>query len=89
MTFVPEKVDDFLKVFNDSKELIRSFNGCRSVTLFRGINEHNICFTYSIWDSEVHLEKYRRSEVFKSTWERTKVLFSDKPEAWSIENTGL
>lgn len=89
MTFVPEKVDDFLKVFNDSKELIRSFNGCQGVTLFRGINEPNICFTYSIWDSEVHLEKYRRSEVFKSTWERTKALFSDKPEAWSIENTGL
>jgi (4S)-4-hydroxy-5-phosphonooxypentane-2,3-dione isomerase len=35
-----------------------------------------------------HLEllrnRYRQSEFFKITWEKTKVLFAGKPEAWSV-----
>ncbi len=42
-------------------------------------------FTYSYWESEAHLNTYRHSDLFRETWAKTKVLFADKPEAWSIE----
>jgi heme-degrading monooxygenase HmoA len=42
-------------------------------------------FTVSIWESEDDLNAYRNSELFENTWAKTKVLFNDKPEAWSLE----
>jgi hypothetical protein len=45
----------------------------------------NRFFTYSIWSDETALENYRHSEVFKGIWAKTKILFNEKPEAWSME----
>jgi heme-degrading monooxygenase HmoA len=42
-------------------------------------------FTLSIWDDETALEAYRQSELFQTTWAKTKVLFAEKAEAWSVE----
>jgi len=53
--------------------------------LWRDANTPNIFFTYSFWNSEDDLNAYRHSELFRKTWKETKALFSDKPEAWSVE----
>ncbi len=84
MTFAPEKVNDFLSLFNANKHLIASFEGCSLLELHRDINSPTVYFTYSKWQSEKHLENYRNSELFNSVWRQTKVLFAAKPEAWSI-----
>ena len=83
MSFIPGKVEEFLQVFEESKEAISSFEGCRALRLLRGQDAGNILFTYSVWDGPAYLEKYRNSELFRETWARTKILFNDKPEAWS------
>jgi len=31
------------------------------------------------------LEAYRQSELFKNVWSKTKPLFNDKPQAWSVD----
>lgn len=85
MTFSSEKVPDFLEMFNERMKLIRSFEGCRHLELWQEPASQNVFFTYSIWDSEQHLDKYRFSELFKETWTITKAMFSAKPEAWSLE----
>ena len=84
MVFKTEKVNEFTKIFAESKQLIEAMPGCKSVKLLNEINQQNIFFTYSIWDSEADLNKYRNSEVFKNVWAKTKVLFDAKPEAWSV-----
>jgi len=84
MTFDPEKVNDFLKVFEESKNKIRNFEGCTHLDLLQDIDHKNIYFTYSHWHSPEHLHNYRYSELFISTWAKTKNLFSGKPEAWSL-----
>ncbi len=84
MTFEPDKVQDFLKVFNESKGNIRSCEGCLSLELLRDINKPHILFTKSIWLSEDYLNQYRNSKLFEITWAKTKILFFDKPEAWSL-----
>lgn len=83
MTFIPEKVDSFLEVFNVSKHLIRNFDGCKGLKLLNDKNSPSIFFTYSIWENSEALENYRNSELFKSTWAKTKILFAGKPEAYS------
>lgn len=85
MTFDPTKVKDFLEIFNESKQLIRNMKGCSHLELLNDINSNNIFFTYSYWDTEDDLDDYRKSEVFEQVWNKTKILFIEKPEAWSVE----
>ena len=85
MSFEKNKIDVFLENFNSNKEKIRNFEGCNSLKLLRDKNNTNTFFTYSYWQSEKHLEAYRNSELFKSVWGKTKILFNNKPEAWSVD----
>lgn len=84
MTFRREEVANFQNLFNERKEKIRHFKGCQHLELWQHAHDENIFFTYSVWDSEQHLDHYRFSELFKDTWTKTKALFDAKPEAWSV-----
>ncbi len=83
MTFREDSVGEFLAIFRDSKEMILGFDGCRHVELLQDVNEPNVYSTYSLWESEEHLNRYRDSELFGTVWKSTKVLFAAKPQAWS------
>lgn len=84
LTFEPANIEQFREIFKQSKQKIKGFKGCHHVELLQGVKEPNIFFTFSIWDSDDALNEYRHSELFQQTWARTKKLFSDKPEAWSV-----
>lgn len=84
MTFQKDRVDDFLLIFENSKNLIRHFPGCQHLELLHLENHPEVMFTFSIWDGPEALENYRQSELFQQTWSKTKVLFAGKPEAWSM-----
>lgn len=89
LTFREEAVSNFLNdVFEHSKERIRAFPGCRHMELLQNLNQPNVLFTLSYWDDEAALEAYRQSELFQSTWAKTKVLFAGKAEAWTVEVIG-
>ena len=83
MTFKPETVVDFEHVFHQSAEQIRAFPGNKGLQLLQSEEDRTIFFTYSMWEHEEALQAYRTSELFQSTWAKTKVLFGGKPEAWS------
>ncbi|SMO44311.1 hypothetical protein SAMN06265350_10252 [Solitalea koreensis] len=83
MSFQPEHVETFLEIFEASKGKIRNFEGCYHLELLNDTTSPNRFFTFSKWESEDHLEIYRHSELFLTTWAATKILFNDKPEAWS------
>ncbi|MEP7171251.1 MAG: antibiotic biosynthesis monooxygenase [Bacteroidota bacterium] len=78
------KMEEFLNYFNLSKEKIKNFEGCSHLKLLSDLKQKNILYTYSIWESEDHLEKYLQSELFKTTWKHVRPLFFEKPEAWSL-----
>lgn len=83
MSFRTEELDNFKEIFNRSKDKIRAFKGNSKVELLQDVNNPEIMFTFSLWESEEALEAYRHSDLFKETWAATKVLFNAKPEAWS------
>jgi len=85
MKFSENHVDDFRSLFVEVREKIRGFEGCHGVELLQGIQDPTIFFTYSHWDSEDALNKYRHSKLFGATWKRTKAMFSEKAEAWSVD----
>lgn len=85
MTFQAALVDTFVHdVFEPSKSKIRAFPGCRHMELLKDTSRPNVLFTLSVWDDEAALENYRHSQLFLDTWARTKALFEQKAEAWSI-----
>ncbi len=77
-----------MEIFNASKNKIRNFEGCTHLELLKNIDAPNVLFTYSHWLSIEHLNTYRHSDLFKTTWEKTKILFNGKPEAWSVNQIG-
>src|SRR5215204_578083 len=83
MVFQEEKVTEFLAVFNDSKDKIRGFEGCKHMELLQDHNHPHIFMTYSHWESEEHLNNYRKSELFGQVWPATKKLFAAPPVAFS------
>ncbi|MBC7777882.1 MAG: antibiotic biosynthesis monooxygenase [Phycisphaerae bacterium] len=86
LTFREEAVQTFVaEVFEQSKTKIRAFEGCRHMELLQHKTRKNVLFTLSIWDDEAALEAYRASALFADTWAKTKALFAEKAEAWTLE----
>ena len=86
MTFDPDKVEDFQKIFEESREKIRAREGCLHLELWRDLDQTNVFVTHSHWKSEEDLNAYRASEFFRTTWKKTKALFSDRALAFSVTN---
>ncbi len=85
LTFREDAIEDFKKIFEESKDKIVNSKGCYSVELLQS-KEKNIFFTFSIWESEDLLNEYRHSDLFNNTWAKTKQLFADKPRAWTTHS---
>jgi len=83
ITLDPDHIDRFKNLFGQVKAEIGNFDGCLKLELLADTHLPNVFFTYSEWASEIALENYRKSPLFAGIWEKTKVLFSKKAEAWS------
>lgn len=85
MNFKSDKVEEFLNIFNRHKTKIRGFEGCDFLELYQDRKDKNIFFTYSYWQTEDDLENYRKSNLFKKVWSKTKILFNENPQVWSVD----
>ena len=86
MSFQPEKAEEFKSIFRENWKLIAGFKGCKHVELLQDRTHPHIFFTFSAWESEDDLNAYRDSELFEKVWGKTKILFNDKPQAWSLND---
>ena len=84
LTFAAEHLTEFRAIFRESQAKIRAFPGCRHLELWQDTAQPERLFTYSYWDDEAALDAYRHSELFQTTWARTKPLFSERARAWSV-----
>lgn len=84
MEFQPDKIEAFLSIFEAAQPKIAAFPGCREVKLYQDVSSPFIRYTHSIWANEEALENYRQSELFIVTWAKTKVLFAQKAQAYSL-----
>lgn len=84
LEFEATNIAAFKSIFEANKDKIMAFDGCHGVKLLQDIHHEHIFFTYSQWESQEHLDSYRSSELFASVWKKTKVLFNNKPFAWSV-----
>ena len=78
LTLKPKMVNTFIDEFVSKSDLIKSSNVCTHLEIWRDVNNKNIVFTYSIWDSEKKLNEYRQSELFEDVWSKVKPLFNKR-----------
>lgn len=86
MQFRPEAVETFRANFAEASPRIRAFPGCDHLELWQDPDQPEIFMTYSHWESAQALETYRHSELFRTTWAKTKVLFAERPLAFSAQS---
>lgn len=84
MNFRENEVQRFITIFSKYNQQIRQAEGCTYLALLREKKDGNIFFTYSKWNEESFLEKYRHSEIFAEVWPQTKALFAAPAEAWTV-----
>lgn len=85
LTLKEEYVQAFIQHFDTVKEKINAFPGCKGMKLLRDKKNPQIVFTYSEWETDEDLEKYRSSELFSTIWPTIKPWFDQKAEAFSTE----
>jgi len=83
MTLRQDAVEPFLSLYDEVSGRIRERPGCRGLVLYRDVRWPCVLTTHSAWESEDALEAYRASDLFRSTWARTRPLFAAPAEAWS------
>lgn len=83
LTLQPDKTENFLSLFQHYKKDIAAFPGCLHLQGLQDTSKPNIFFTYSHWDNEASLNKYRHSDLFSEVWPQAKEWFEEKPEAWT------
>ena len=83
MTFRPEEVEAFQRLFEGWRHRIIAFPGCRHLELLHDAEDPRVFFTYSEWDGPEALKAYRDSAVFADVWPVVKGLFATRAKAWS------
>ena len=86
MSFRDDCVQGFMELFEQHKEQIRNVDGCQHLQLLQDSKQPSTFFTYSWWNNEESLNKYRESKLFGEVWPKTKMLFASKPEAWTCDS---
>ncbi len=86
MTFQSDKTEEFKTIFEESKHLIRAREGCLHLELWQDLHQPHVFVTHSHWTSEEALNAYRDSDLFASTWKKTKALFADRAQAFSVKS---
>lgn len=89
MKFKKEKINDFIKFSIEIKPIIKGQEGCLYLEISQDVNDPEIFFTCSHWNSEDDLNNYRKSDFFMNIWPKAKEWFSSKPEAWSLTEPNL
>ena len=78
----------FHEIFRTSAPKIRQFKGCERLELWVDSTSEHIISTYSEWDSELSLDSYRESDLFRETWAKVKPLFQAPAVAHSYVVSG-
>jgi len=85
LTMREEEVDTFITYFATVCDTIRHQQGCNLLQAWHDINQPTVFFTYSLWDSEEDLNRYRDSAFFVQFWKTVKQWFGAKAEVWSFD----
>lgn len=81
----PEKLANAKQLLIEVAPKVRGMKGCSFLEILDDIHDVSRFTTYSYWESEEDLNRYRDSETFLVFWKAIKPNFKAKARAWSSE----
>lgn len=75
----------FRDTFTNYQSQIKDFKGCMQHDIFCDKEKEEIYYSYTIWDSEKNLNKYRKSTLLKEINTNIIQYCSKDPQAWTID----
>ena len=85
MNFKEDETANFLAYFETIRSKIEDMPGIVNLKIYQDEKDANVIFTHSTWLNQRSLDAYRKSSLFAEVWPKTKLLFADKPMAWSLK----
>ena len=79
-----KNISAFKTIFELNRVNISNQKECTLLELFQDI-ENPCIFFLSTWNSVNELNIYRNSELFQEIWKEIKILFNNKPKAWTTK----
>lgn len=79
-------LEAFRVIYDARNPMKNKVKGCRSVKIMKEINDENVYYTVSMWDSDADLEAYRSSAYFKETWPMVKAHLAVRAEAFTLKD---
>lgn len=76
---------EFLDIYRARNPKKNNMEGCISVRMFEPTIDSHEVFTISEWENEDYLNLYRETDYFKESWSMLKPLFTERAEAWSLQ----
>ncbi len=89
LTFKHDFIESFLELYKSHHDLLVKQAGFHSVILINDLDQPNVFLTLSLWRSKDHLERYRQSEVFSSTWSKIKPWFANPPVVQNLRQIDI
>ena len=86
ITIDPVNTDDFRQFITLMKDNFSTIGGCQHIDILNDKEDKNIFFMYTIWETEAMLNKYRKSELNKTFWNKLNQWSIKEPQAWTVEN---
>ena len=85
MTVDEKNVGDFRKYFENYNQQIMQVDGCHHHDFLEDKNDPTTFFTYTTWETERQIERYRRSEMHRLHKEKMKEFYAKDDIAWTVE----
>lgn len=85
LSLQPDKLVQSKILLEEVAPKVRAMKGCSFLEILDDIHDESRFTTYSYWDSEEDLNRYRDSETFVNFWKALKPNFKAKARAWSSE----
>ena len=73
------------EILPKQKHFTRSFQGCNRLELWQDVDNEQIVYSFSLWDSVEDLNNYRYSDQFRAFWKATKQHFKEPAQAFSAQ----
>ncbi len=82
----PEYVEEFKTYASQVVTDVKAIQGCNMVDILVDKNDHSVWFIYAIWESEYHLNRYRRSKINIEMVRKVKPWLEKEIQAWTVED---
>ena len=86
MELIENKIELFEHFRENLKEEKLKQEGCLHHDFFCDKDNCLIFFSYTIWATEKHLRKYKKTELFKEVARTLRTFCLKEPVAWTVEN---